>query len=273
MVMSAARSGVRDVRVRTRLLRGRSHPLPDFIIIGGQRCGTTSLYQDLRRHPQVREPLGKELQYFTLHYHRGLDWYRAHFPLLEEGQQTFEASPYYLFNEQAPSRASSDLPHAKFIALLRDPVERAYSHYLHTRRAGAEPLSFADALEAEPERLARARAAGPESATGQRILRQYSYVSRGMYGEQLERWSGCVGHDRLHIIRSEDLHSDPVTHFSELLAFLDLEDFRPPSYAQHSLRSPAERTGVPPGIKDRLQGVFEDDAARVLRLTGWTHAW
>ena len=123
-------------------------------VLGTQRGGTTSLYRWLAGHPQVQSPLDKEIQFFSVEWSRGIDWYRCHFGPTGDGRLNFEASPYYLYHPCAPARAASVLPKAKLVALLRDPVSRAWSHYHHNLRLGLESLTFADAIAAEPERLA-----------------------------------------------------------------------------------------------------------------------
>src|SRR5580692_9445955 len=125
--------------------------LPGFLIVGAQRCGTTSMYRALSEHPEVRKAvLHKGVHYFDMNYGRGLGWYRAHFPLARGGGVTFESSPYYLFHPLAAERIAADLPGVKLIVLVRDPVERAYSAYTHERARGFETESFEQAIEREP---------------------------------------------------------------------------------------------------------------------------
>ena len=111
---------------------------PSFLICGGQRCGTTSLYRALAAHPVVlKAVLHKGVHYFDTSYQRGPEWYRGHFPLLRSAEriwerygvraQTFESSPYYMYHPQAAARIAADLHRAKLVVLVRDPVERAYS--------------------------------------------------------------------------------------------------------------------------------------------------
>ena len=231
--------------------------LPGFLIIGAQRCGTTSLHSYLSAHPAVRAASGKELQYFSLHYGRGERWYRGHFP---PDALSFEASPLYLFHPDAPARVAATLPAGRFIALLRDPVERAWSHYLHTRSYGQEPLDFAAALEAEESRLST-----PDG------WRRYSYAARGRYAEQLERWYAHIPRERLHAIRSEDFYADPAAVYAEVLAFLGLEPFTPPEFAVHTRR--VDRSGPPPEVVSRLRGEFAPHNDRLADLLGWKAPW
>jgi hypothetical protein len=234
-------------------LPGAPGALPEFVIIGAQRCGTTSLYRYLAGHPSVRTASGKELQFLSLHHRRGLRWYRGHFPARPPGVRSFEASPYYLFDPEVPARAAALLPQARFIALLRDPVERAYSHYLHSRAYGVEPLSFADAIDAEPDRLAGA---------GHAARRRWSYLARGRYAEQLERWFAQVPRERLLVLRTERLSTD----YPRVLDFLGLEAHTP-ELVRHTRR--AEQDGpsqLTPELRARLRAEFAPHEAALAAL-------
>ncbi|WP_433527954.1 sulfotransferase family protein [Micromonospora sp. CA-263727] len=265
------RRTVRSARAWGRMLTPGA--LPDFLVIGGQRCGTTSLYHYLAGHPEVRVATGKELQFFSLHHGRGERWYRAHFPAAVPGLRSFEASPYYLFHPSVPQRVAATLPRARFVALLRDPVERAYSHYLHTRSYGAEPLSFADALRAEPERLAVALRRGPDTRSAHTALRHHSYLARGRYAEQLERWLAYVPESRLLVLRSEDLYADPATVYAKVLNFLDLAPFRPPGFARHTRRVDRGPSELTDPLRGELAAGFAPHNARLAALLGWSQSW
>jgi hypothetical protein len=247
-VRRAVRAGRAYGRAALPLPLGR---LPEFLIIGGQRCGTTSLYRYLAGHPSVRTATGKELQFLSLHHGRGLRWYRGHFPVRPPGVLSFEASPYYLFDPDVPARAAALLPDARFIALLRDPADRAYSHYRHSRGYGVEPLSFADALDAEPARLATG---------GHTARRRYSYVARGRYAEQLSRWFGAVGRDRVLVVRTEQLDD----RYGDILDFLGLD--RVPAPDRRHTRRRADAPDLPAGLRQRLDAEFAGDQARLARL-------
>ena len=165
---------------------------PDFVIIGTQRGGTTSLHAYLSAHPQVITPVTKELHFLTDRYERGLDWYLGQFPReLPPDVITGEATPYALFHPLAPRRLLETAPAAKSIVLLRNPVERAYSHFLLERSRGEETLDFAAALDAELERLdgEEARLAR-DPAYVSHPHKHASYMARGEYVRQLERWFG-----------------------------------------------------------------------------------
>jgi hypothetical protein len=218
--------------------------LPNYLIAGAQRCGTTSLQRYLIEHPQVT-PAGvmKGVHYFdTNDYHRGLDWYRSHFPTRRSMASmteriggtvlTGESSPYYMFHPLAPNRIAADLPGVKIVVLLRDPVDRAYSHYLHETRRGYESLEFEPALEAENGRLVGERERMVADPTYDSFsLRHHSYMARGEYFTQVRRLSDLVGQERLLVVSSEQMFGDPGATYHRVLRFLGLPEFNPPGFA------------------------------------------
>jgi len=183
------------------------------VIGGAQKCGTTQLHNLLIAHPQLflpRRP--QELHYFDLQYDRGMRWYASHFQQVSAEQKIGQTSPLYLFDKGVPERMERDLPGAKLIFVLRDPVRRAYSHYWHQVKKGSESESFAQALALEPMRL---KGSGADR-------RRYSYVARGLYLEQLERF-GAWPRDRIRIVLFEELISNPGAVVDSLCVFLGVE--------------------------------------------------
>src|SRR5947209_13351977 len=193
--------GVREDRPLSpleKLYRGVTSPLrllPDFLIIGAQRGGTTSLYHYLRAHPAVHSSAVKDTHFFDKKFHKGVSWYRAHFPTRFEKAYarrfrhqdfvTGEASPSYLFHPHAPSRTARLLPHVKLIVLLRNPIDRAFSQYYHALALGHEKLSFEEALEREQERTAgEYERVLAEAHYSSHAFKHLSYLSRGIYVDQ-----------------------------------------------------------------------------------------
>lgn len=209
--------------------------LPGFIIIGAQRCGTTSLYNYLIDHPGVGAATRKEVHYFDLYYDKGLDWYLTNFPEREAAAVTGEASPYYLFHPHAPRRVWQTMPHVKLIVLLRDPVDRAFSHFHHEVRLQRETLSFEEALATENERL---RGEVDKILANENYHsfnhRHFSYLSRGVYADQLSAWTGLFPRDQMLLLRSEDLYKDPFAAFSRVTRFLGLPAHRPARMEKHN---------------------------------------
>jgi hypothetical protein len=260
-----------DYRLWTAGLRG----LPSALIIGAQRSGTTSLFQYLAQHPDVLPPFGKEIHYFDFHYARGLRWYRSRFPYshrLRRGALTLDASPYYLIHPLVPQRAAALLPDIKLIALLRNPVDRALSHYQHEVRDGRESLSFPEAIDREAERLA-----GEE----EHLLNdpdyysynhhRFSYTRRGLYVEQLRRWVRYFPRSQLLVLQSEWLFGDPVAATAAVHGFLGLQPHRLQGYKPF-LHGSYDRA-MPAELRKRLVRYFEPHNRELYQWLGKEFDW
>ena len=196
-------------------------------------------------------------------YERGIGWYLAHFPLRDEAAVTGEASPQYLFHPGVPQRVRATLPDARFIALLRNPVDRAYSSYRLMVHRRHEPLSFEDALASERERLSRLD-------RGRRGPRRRSYAKRGLYLEQLERWLAVFPRERFLILKSEDLNDDPERIVHQTLAFLGLPPWTPSDFTAHnSGRYPP----MDPATRKRLAEYFAPHNRRLYAFLGRDLGW
>lgn len=270
-----------------RLATARLRTLPDLVILGAQRAGTTSLYQYLTDHPLFVPPITKEIHYLDRHANRSQTWYRANFPIgaynrlieLRHGHRpvTGEATPGYLFHPAAAERmarfdADPSVDGApKFVAVLRDPVDRAYSHYHHTRRAGWEPLPFEQALEAEDLRLAGQfdmHRDDPDHVDP--IFFRYSYKARGRYAEQLERWFDRFDRDRFLILSSQKLFDDPDATVRRVTDFLDLPPMQieaPEPYNEASYEA------MDPDVRERLEAEFEPHDRRLAKLLDREPPW
>jgi hypothetical protein len=245
-------------------------PLPNFLILGAQKAGTTALYAYLRWHPQVTGPSFKEVSFFDRHYARGERWYRAHFPARRR-EAIGEASPSYLLHPLAPERVAGVLPDARLIALLRNPVDRAFSHYQHEVALGREPLSFEDALAAEDERL---------RGEVERMLRDptyfshawwnYTYAARGRYAEQLERWYAAFPRERLLVLLTEELAQDPGATYRRVLDFLGLEPHALDAYPRIFER---EYEQMHTDTRAELEASFAESNRRLQTLLGHDLPW
>jgi hypothetical protein len=261
----------------TRRLTSRLRLLPDFLVVGAQRAGTTSLYQYLVAHPQVGAPYRKEVHFFDLHFARGVGWYRAHFPLrarraafARSGKRFLcgEASPYYLYHPAVAERVARTLPDARLLAILRNPVDRAFSHYHHERERGRETLSFEEALEREPERLAgeTERVAAGGSSEAHRV---FSYLARGRYAEQLQPWLARFPRDRLLVLGSEAFYADPRGAMARVFAFLGL----PPHEGAHRVYNASRYPAMDRATRRRLLDLFAAENQRLFALLGERFDW
>jgi hypothetical protein len=245
--------------------------LPDFLIIGAQKSATTSIYAYLRAHPDIAAPAKKELDFFDQHWTQGVRWYRGHFPWALQRRRnprllTGEASPSYIHHPQAPERAAALLPDARLVLLLRDPVDRALSHYNHERVLGREPLSFEDALAAEDGRLAgelERMAADPAHVSA--AWRNHSYRTRGLYAEQLERWLAHYPRERFLILTMEEIAADTDGSFQEVLAHLGARPFTPRSFERRLVR---EYGGMAEETRAELEAFYRAPNERLFALIG-----
>jgi hypothetical protein len=253
-------------------------PLPDFLVIGAQKAGTGSLYRHLAAHPQVIRASRKEVHYFDLNHHRGPDWYRAHFPVAPGrllglgGRRVGEGTPYYLFHPHVPRRVAALLPDVRLLVLLRDPVERAFSHHQWERRYGRETLAFEEALAAEELRTApemRRLAADPDFYAPHH--HRHAYRARGRYAEQLERWFEWFPRERFFIEASERFFADPACVFRRVVAFLGLPPWLPASFERFN---PGRYEGaLRPETRAALRAEFRPHDERLYALLGVDYGW
>jgi hypothetical protein len=294
-LLERIKAPTRRVRHRTRQMTRQYRLFPAFLIIGAQRAGTTSLYTYLRRHPDVSGPRNaapsvhwpKELHFFDENFWRGADWYRAFFPLEARQRVTRllgrnlvpgEGTPYYMFHPAVPERVAATIPDVRLIALLRNPVERAYSHYQLMAKTGREKLSFEEALEAEPKRLAGLEdalmAERPQFSTEGHRRHQHhrhrAYVGRGLYADQLERWLAHFPREQLLVLRSEDFLARPGEGYAQVFDFLGL---RPWTVHDYEPRNIGAYAPIDPELRARLEARFAEPNARLARLLGRDFEW
>jgi hypothetical protein len=253
-------------------------PLPSFIIIGAQRGGTTNLYNLLLGHPDVYPGVVKEAHYFDQHFSRGTAWYRAHFAADCRSSDepynrpiTGEATPCYLFHPHAARRVAELLPTTKLIVLLRNPVDRAYSHYNLSRAWGHEELSFDEAIACEEARIADdvQHLRDDEWYLGANRAR-FSYLSRGIYADQLPGWLQRFGSERLLILQSETFFADPGRTLGHVIDFLGL----PPKKLDLNRDYPKlSRPPLEKATREQLTSFFQPHNERLFDLLGTEYDW
>ena len=260
---------------------GRVRLVPDFIIIGANRGGTAALYQYLCGHPSMAPSFHREVHFFERHFAKGMTWYRGNFPSIfykcyvTRGARkpfvTGEATTYYIFHPHAPHRILQTLPRVKLIALLRNPTSRAYAQYHQKIRQGRETLSFADAIEAEPERLRgeREKMLADEHYESTEY-RDHSYLARGIYVDQLAHWMSLFPKEQILILRSEDLRMNPSGVVKEVLKFLELPAWEPKEQNNYG---EADYPKMDPHIKQRLNEYFKPHNRRLSDFLGRDFGW
>ena len=244
--------------------------LPDFLILGAQKAGTTALYAYLRWHPDITGPSFKEVSFFDRHYAYGERWYRAHLPI-KRGALVGEASPSYLFHPVAPERVQQMIPDARLIALLRDPVERAFSHYQHEVALGREELSFEDAIAREDDRMqGEVERMVQDPTYFSHAWWNYTYVSRGLYAEQLERWYAVFPREQLLVLLTDELAADTAGTYARVLDFLGARTHDLDAYPRIFDRDYEDMEAA---TRERLAEHFERPNARLARLLGRDLPW
>jgi len=248
--------------------------LPDYLLIGAKRGGSTTLARSLITSPGVnslfpqRENL-KGTYFFDVNYGKGEAWYRSHFPTHRARGENIvgDASPYYLSHPHAARRARQVVPEARIICVLRDPVDRAFSHYRERRKQGIETLpTFEAALEAEPERTkgeVERMLNDPTYVSWNHL--NFAYVDQSRYGSSMQRWFEHWPRQQLLVLRSEDMYGDPAAVLAQTRKFLGLTQADTPAQDDlHHNRLPS--ANVAPITRDRLWQEFAPDVGRLAAL-------
>jgi hypothetical protein len=255
---------------------------PTFLVIGALKSGTTSLHRYLSEHPAVLSANTKEVHYFSLKYPLGERWYRSLFPLWTRGAAirlrrgvrpaVCEVTPAYLFDPRAPGRVHAFNARMKLVAVLRDPVDRAYAHYQWEKATRDETHAFEAALDWEVAVVAPELArfiADPTYVSSLPVFGR-SYVARGRYAEQIERWLALFPREQLHVLTAEELLADPVQAMSQIAGFLDIPEWSAESYPLENVQ---DYSPMSPATRERLARTFEPPNRRLEELLGRELPW
>jgi hypothetical protein len=233
------------------------------------------------QHPHIVPAYKKEIHFFDVNFAQGTNWYRMHFPFwfhkvwakhVESSHLiTGEASPYYIFHPQVPERMAKVLPDIKLIVLLRNPIERAYSHYWHMVRQGHETLAFEEAIASEPTRLQSER---------ERLIsdkqyhspnhRRYSYLTRGIYVDQLKIWKKFFPCEQFLILNSETLYTNPSSCMKRVFEFLNVSSWQ---IETHTKYNQAIYPRMNPTTRGQLIDYFQPHNERLYTHLGLRYSW
>ncbi len=255
--------------------------LPDFVGVGAQRSGTTSLYRNLIQHPQIASCIRKEVHYFDNHAERGPYWYRGHFPTAAELRRearkaggpvlTGEATPMYLFDPICRERLAELVPEAKLLVLLRDPVARAYSQHQVRLTNRGETASFETVLATDPA----LGAADPAVLMRRRVRISETFsagtgIARGLYVYQLEHLFELFPRHQIFVEAAEEMFADPPSFYRRVCQFLEIEDFAPDTFV--AMRPP-KYPDLEPATRERLEGFYRPHNERLFELLGRSLPW
>jgi hypothetical protein len=276
-VRSVARQTLPGVHKQVRTSTG---VLPDFLIIGSQKCGTTSLYQYLSYHPCIYPASKKEVGYFDRYYSGDRSWYRSHFPsslykyyrhtLCKRPFLTGEASTGYIVIPQALRRIAHLLPYIKLILLLRNPVDRAYSHYHHTRRAGLEPYSFEEALHQETARIGHDWQHMLAEGVYSLEVDYYAYRRIGIYIHQVQVLLSLFPREQVLILATEHLARCPEAVCTQVVRFLELPPWPCRHFERHNSGSYAPMAEA---TRARLVEYYQPYNQALYEYVGMEFAW
>ncbi|GAE30933.1 sulfotransferase family protein [Alkalihalobacillus hemicellulosilyticus] len=247
-------------------------PGPTFLIIGAQKCGTTSLYNYLIQHPQINPTKSrKEIHFFdTNRYKKGISWYNSQF-IDSSNKIAGEATPRYLYKEIVPARVFKHFPQIKLIILLRNPVERAFSQYkmeyekdkkrLYMRNH-REKYTFDDIIHSSLSAIQ-----SPDTNKSKWV----DFVERGIYSQQLNRWLQYYPFEQIHIIKSEDFFRDPQSSYKLVLNFLGVHDWNLDNYKrfQYSMTS----IQMNPKTKNELESFYKPYNEELINIIGPHYNW
>jgi len=264
-------------------VNGPLHVLPDYYIIGVVKGGTTSLHDYLIQHPCIQPPIGKEIDYFGQLYYREQYWYRSSFPykiqkffaqkIQKKDFLTGEATPRYIEHPNVPERIKRLTPNAKFIVLLRNPIDRAYSHHNMSMTRKHETLPFEEAINKEQGRIQG------EYEKMKKDYRYYNwtyylfaYKEHGKYIERLQRWMKIFPRKQFKIIKSEDLFENPSTIYAEILEFLNLPKWDLSEYPALKKRK-YQKPNMNPETRKKLSEFFKPYNEKLYRFLGTDFGW
>lgn len=194
---------------------------PDFLIIGETKCGTTSMFNYLIRHPQILDTYGngntydeiyatKEIRFFDRYYNKGLDWYFSRFPEKAAGEITGEATPMYMYRTLAAQRIKQDLPDVKLIVMLRNPVDRLISNFQHNYKWVPGWKDTYPSLE---------------NYFNSCSDRDYYLIEKGLYYSTIKKWLNYFPLEQFCIIKSEDVFTKPGESYQRVIKYLGLPHF------------------------------------------------
>ena len=264
-------------------LTGFVHVLPNFLIIGFPKCGTTSLYEYLIQHPDIFPPIGKEIDYFDRLYNKKNNWYKVRFPttfqkkynekFLKRNFLTGEATPRYIMHPHALQRIKKTVPNAKFIVLLRNPIERAFSHYNMNVKNGYDSLSFENAVKNEQERIKgryEKMAKNPDYYSWDYDL--FAYLDQGIYVEKLKRWMKVFPKEQFLIIQSEEFLENSSKIYYKVLNFLNLDKWEPDSFTLYKKRKIINNK-IPSDLRKYLSDFFKPYNEELFNLINKKFDW
>ena len=251
--------------------------LPDFIIIGTVRSGSTSLYYNICSHPSILPASYDEIGFFDSNYHLGMNWYRSMFPLKSDMERirsetkyalTGEDTPFYFWKIDAANRIRKILPKIKLITILRNPVQRAYSNYCLGVREGTEKLTFEEAVRKELDTFPENKILAENIFKFCNIRR--SYIAKSLYVYQMKIWFERFSKNRLFVISTEEMSKSPAHTMNQAYEFLGLPKYEN-TFFEKRKKASYEKMGD--NIRKELEEFFKPHNEELFKLIGKSFDW
>ena len=252
---------------------------PDFVVIGAEKCGTTSLFQYLSQHPEILSPIEKEIDFFDEEYKHGLNWYLAHFPALPVHAPTQpgalalhqvigETSANCLYHNLAPARIFECFPKIQLVVLLRHPVDRTISRYNMMVRNGSETRTFEASIDHELRQIEKA---STPDGIAWAVLNRCRHIGNSLYYYHLQRWLSYFPLKQLLVLPSEALFADPAQTLSELCRTLKIDS--PPPNQTYAKYNAGDYSAVSPAVRHRLNAFYQPYVGKLEALLSQSFAW
>ena len=243
---------------------------PNFIIIGTIKGGTSSLYNYICTHPQVLPAIEKEVHFFDTHFNKGIDWYLAHFPAIPTDKNflTGEASPNYMYFQNAGKRLFNYFPKTKLIVILRNPIDRVVSHYYMSKRHGQEERSLEEVIAQEKALLKKIE--NNPKANGKMLEPTKGYLSFSLYVYFLKRWMKFFPREQFLILKSEDLYEEGEATMKQVFNFLELPDYQIKQYRKYC---PGSYSPIDETTREALSELFLPHSERLEKHLGRKFNW
>ena len=244
--------------------------IPNFLIVGIGKGGTTSLYYYLEKHPQILPAIRKEIHFFSENSERGLDWYLSHFPPIpkESNFLTGEATPWYLVSYGAEKKVASIFPNIKIIILLRNPILRAFSQYQMELKFAGEQRSFAEVISSEIEAIKNF--SSPGEVDSDYWQTEKGYLLFGLYFYFIEKWMTVFPREQFLILRSEDFYANPAATLTQVFEFLGVPDY---SLAEYRNYNPGSYNSISDDLRQTLAEFFRPHNQKLEEYLGMKFNW
>lgn len=253
--------------------------LPDFIIIGTSKSGTTTLYSYLQQHPYIQPSYSKEIDYFDKKFDKGIMWYKSFFDTRIAKFFKQKQNRNYLtghvcdafYHKKSAKRIKETLPNVKLILILRDPISRAASHYNQSVKKNREKLKFNEAIN-----LQLKNDCGVEEKKLLHFSKKFNvdpenfYLSAGIYSPRLENFLKFFNKTNLLIIKSEDLFSDPKNVLNDICKYLEIPNYQNIDYQHLNV---SEKIEIEPSLKKELENYYKKYNSKLEELAGSKFNW